>query len=101
MLPLQLVIHFSKSHEISHEKDHDKRKNNLLIFCLVERVDEELSWGSLFQFKIDPVLSNMYLTRFPPSGWDFPYVGGGDNSAILSFHSQKLRLRLILNLTYT
>ena len=35
MLPLQLWIHFSKSLEISHEEDRDKRESDLFIFCFV------------------------------------------------------------------
>ena len=65
MLPLQLWIHLSKSLEISHEEDRDKRESKLLIVCLVESVDEEPSCDSLFKFKIDPVVT------IPPSGWDF------------------------------
>ena len=56
---------FSKSLEISHEEDRDKRESKLLIVCLVESVDEEPSCDSLFKFKIDPVVT------IPPSGWDF------------------------------
>ena len=35
MLPLQLWIHFSKSLEISHGEDRDKRESDLFIFCSV------------------------------------------------------------------
>ena len=59
------IVSFSKSLEISHEEDCDKKESKLLIVCLVESVDEEPSCDSLFKFKIDPVVT------IPPSGWDF------------------------------
>ena len=65
MLPLQLLINFSKSLEISHEEGRDKTESNLLIVCLIEHVDEELSCCSFF---LNQNWSYSYMfTRFSPS----------------------------------
>ena len=44
------------------------KKRKQYVNCLVERVDEELSCGSLFQFKIDPVV---YVDILHPTGISF------------------------------
>ena len=51
MLPLQLWIHLSKSLEISHEEDRDKRESTQSVYFPFSG-DVELSCGSLFQFKL-------------------------------------------------
>ena len=64
MLPLQLWIHFSKSLEISHEEDRDKRESDLFIFCFV-RVwrCRTLTWVFI---SIRNWSCNYIFTRFPP-----------------------------------
>ena len=64
MLPLQLWIHFSKSLEISHEEDRDKRESDLFIFCFV-RVwrCRTLTWVFI---SIRNWSCNYVFTRFPP-----------------------------------
>ena len=58
MLPLQLWIHLSRSVEISHEEGRNKRESSrCLCPVLLERGDVELSCGSLFLFKFDPVIT--------------------------------------------
>ena len=57
MLPLQLWIHFSRSVEILHEEGHNKRESSRSFYVLLERGDVELSCGSLFLFKFDPVIT--------------------------------------------
>ena len=64
MLPLQLWIHLSKSLEISHEEDRDKRESDLFIFCFV-RVwrCRTLTWVFI---SIRNWSCNYIFTRFPP-----------------------------------
>ena len=64
MLPLQLWIHLSKSLEISHEEDRDKKESDLFIFCFV-RVwrCRTLTWVFI---SIRNWSCNHIFTRFPP-----------------------------------
>ena len=64
MLPLQLWIHFSKSLEISHGEDRDKRESDLFIFCSVRAWRcRTLTWVFI---SIRNWFCNYVFTRFPP-----------------------------------
>ena len=57
MLPLQLWIHLSKSLEISHEEDRDKRESTQSVYFLLARAwrCRALMWVFI-SIQIDPVI---------------------------------------------
>ena len=78
MLPLQLWIHLSKSLEISHEEDRDKRESTQSVYFLLARAwrCRALMWVFI-SIQIDPVIifsQDFLLQLLRLRTWNFQMV---------------------------